>query len=60
MSIQMNKKILVSEVMLEVEKCPIVSENVILKQALEEMGALKLGMSCIVDFEGKLLGIILN
>jgi len=58
MSIQMNKKILVSEVMLEVEKCPIVSENVILKQALEEMGALKLGMSCIVDFEGKLLGII--
>jgi CBS domain-containing protein len=58
MSIQMNKKILVSEVMLSVEKCPVVSENVILKEALEKMVALKLGMSCIVDSEGKLLGIL--
>ena len=58
MSIQMNKKILVSEVMLSADKCPVVYENVILKEALEQMGKLKLGMSCIVDFEGKLLGIL--
>ena len=31
MSTQMNKKKLVSEVMLSVEMCPVVSENVILK-----------------------------
>jgi CBS domain-containing protein len=58
MSTLMNKKKLVSEVMLSVEKCPVVSESVILKVALEKMGALKLGISCIVDFEGKLLGIL--
>ena len=54
----MNKKILVSEVMLSADKCPVVYENVILKEALEQMGKLKLGMSCIIDFEGKLLGIL--
>jgi CBS domain-containing protein len=58
MSTQMNKNILVSEVMLSVEFCPVVSENVILKEALEQMGKLKLGISCIVDIEGKLLGIL--
>ena len=57
-NIDMNKKILVSEVMLSVEMCPIISENVILKEALEQMGALKLGVSCIVDSDGKLMGII--
>ena len=58
MSIQMNKEILVSEVMLSAEKCPVVFENVILKEALEKMGTFKLGISCITDFEGKLLGIL--
>ena len=58
MSTQMNKKKLVSEVMLSVEMCPVVSENVILKEALEQMGLLKLGISCIVDPDGKLMGII--
>lgn len=58
MSTQMNKNILVSDVMLSVEFCPVVSENVILKEALEQMSKLKLGISCIVDFEGKLLGIL--
>ena len=58
MSTQMNKKKLVSEVMLSVEMCPVVFENVILKEALEQMGLLKLGVSCIVDTDGKLMGII--
>ena len=58
MSTQMNKKILVREVMLSVEMCPVVSENVILKEALEQMGVFKLGISCIVDLNGKLLGIL--
>ena len=58
MSTQMNKKILVREVMLSVEMCPVVSENVILKEALEQMGVFKLGISCIVDLDGKLLGIL--
>lgn len=58
MSTQMNKEILVSEVMLSAEKCPVVYENIILKEALEKMGIFKLGMSCITDFDGKLLGIL--
>jgi len=58
MSILMNNNFLVSEVMMTLEKCPVVSENEILKEALEKMGSFNLGISCIVDFEGKLLGIL--
>ena len=55
---QMNKSILVSEVMIAHKKCPVISENVILKEALEKMSEYKLGIACIVDSSFKLLGII--
>jgi len=58
MSIQMNKRTLVNEVMLSVEMCPVISEKIILKEALEKMGAFKLGISCIVSSNGKLIGIL--
>ena len=58
MFIQMNNNILVNEVMLPVEDCPVVSENTILKEALEQMGQFKLGMCCIIDSSSKLMGIL--
>lgn len=58
MSIQTNKKILVSEVMVPVENCAAIPENTILKEAFEQMGLFKLGISCIINFDGELMGII--
>jgi CBS domain-containing protein len=58
MSIPKNKTMLISEVMMPLDKIPVIEETVILKEALEEMGRLSLGIACIVDPANKLLGII--
>lgn len=58
MSIKNNNTIKVSEVMLPVDRIPSIQENVILKEALEEMGRSRLGIVCIVNLEQKLLGIL--
>lgn len=58
MSIQMNNMILVSEVMLPINQTPLIDKSVILKEALEEMGRVRLGIACIIDSEKKLLGIL--
>lgn len=58
MSTQKNNTMLVSEVMLSIKQCPVIGETVILKEALEEMGKSRLGISCIVDESNKLLGIL--
>lgn len=58
MSIQKTDSILVREVMLPVEKFPVVRENTILKESLEIMGKFRLGIACVVDNSGRLLGIL--
>lgn len=58
MSIQRNNTMLVSEVMMPLDRISVVGETVILKEALEEMGRSHLGIACIVDSENKLLGIL--
>ena len=58
MSIQKDKEMLVSEVMIGLERAPVVHESIILKEALEEMGRSRLGIVCIVGTGGKLLGIL--
>lgn len=57
MSIQKNN-MLVSDVMIALNKVPVVQENEILKSALEEMGRTRLGIVCVVNLENKLLGIL--
>ncbi len=57
MSIQ-NKLILVNDVMMPLERFPVIAETVIFKEALEEMGRINLGIACIVDAQSKLLGIL--
>ncbi len=58
MSTQNNKAILVSDVMMGFDRMPTIRENVILKEALEGMGRTRLGISCIVNSDNKLLGIL--
>ena len=58
MSIPKNKPMLVSDVMLGLDRVPVIKEAVILKEALEEMGRTRLGIVCIVNAESKLLGIL--
>ena len=49
---------LVSEVMMGLDRVPVINEAVILKEALEEMGRTRLGIVCIVNGDNKLLGIL--
>ena len=58
MSTQKNKSMLVSDVMMSLDQVPAIKENVILKEALEEMGRTRLGIACIVNGDNKLLGIL--
>jgi len=58
MSTQNNKKMHVSDVMLGVDRVPVVKEKTILKEALEEMGRTRLGIVCVVNDNNQLLGIL--
>ena len=55
---QKNKTVLVSDVMMGLDRVPVINEFVILKEALEEMGRTRLGIVCIANDENKLLGIM--
>lgn len=58
MSTQKNNAMQVSEVMMPLNRIPVIGETVIMKEALEEMGRSGLGIACIVDVDTKLLGIL--
>lgn len=58
MSTQKNEAMLVSDVMMPLDRIPVVGEKVILKEALDEMGRSRIGIACIVGDENKLLGIL--
>lgn len=58
MSTRNNEAMLVSEVMMSLDRVPVIKEVVILKEALEEMGRTRLGIVCIVNGENRLLGIL--
>ncbi len=50
--------LLVSDVMMSLDRVPVIGETVIFKEALEEMGRKRLGIACIVNAQNKLLGIL--
>jgi DeoR family transcriptional regulator, catabolite repression regulator len=58
MSTQNNKTMLVRDVMLGLDRIPVVKEKTIFKEALEEMGRTRLGIVCIVNDNNQLLGIL--
>jgi arabinose-5-phosphate isomerase len=49
---------LVGDVMLSLERFPVVRERTLLKEALDEMNRQRLGIACIVGEGCKLLGIL--
>lgn len=49
---------LVKDVMMALDSFPVILENVIFKEALEEMNSKKLGIACIVNQDYSLKGII--
>ncbi len=51
-------KFKIAELMLNLEDFPVIYENTILKEALDEMDKFHLGVACIINLKGQLLGII--
>lgn len=49
---------LVKDVMMNLDSFPVILENVIFKEALEEMSDKKLGIACVVNHDNCLRGII--
>ena len=45
----MSNKMLVKDLMISIDKVPIVDESAILKEALEGMCDLKIGICCIIE-----------
>jgi CBS domain-containing protein len=58
MSTQKNSTIKVREVMLPMGRFTVIGEDVILKEALENMSLSRLGIACVVDSQSKLIGIL--
>lgn len=48
----------VSDVMLSLDRFPVIARRTLLKEALEEMSRMRLGIACIVGGDGELLGIL--
>jgi arabinose-5-phosphate isomerase len=51
-------KFKIAELMMDLEDFPVIYENTILKEALDEMDKFHLGVACIINLKGQLLGII--
>lgn len=54
----MTEKFFVKDVMIGLDKIPIVLPDTFFKKVLEEMSAHGLGIACVIDRSKKLLGII--
>jgi CBS domain-containing protein len=54
----LKSKLLVSDVMMSLDRVPVIGDKIIFKEAIEEMGRKRLGIACIVGPERKLLGIL--
>lgn len=52
------KKILVKEIMLNLNQFPIVDQDELFRESIEEMNKFGLGIACIVDSNNKLKGIL--
>ena len=58
MSNNLNKNIIVQDVMIPLGNFPVVKKDTILKEAIETMGSSNLGIISVVDNNDTLLGII--
>jgi len=51
-------EMLVGDVMLSPDRFPVVGQRTLLKEALEEMSRMRIGIACIVGQDQQLLGIL--
>lgn len=58
MSTQRSDPLLISNVMLPLDRFPVVGRRALFKEALEQMSRHGIGIACIASDEGKLLGIL--
>jgi len=58
MSTEINRNKPVEEVMIPLDKFPVLPESILFKEALEAMSRFNLGIACITNAEGKLLGLV--
>lgn len=58
MSTQPAEAMKVRDVMMSLEKIPVVRERTLFKEALESMGRFRLGIACIISDDKKLKGIV--
>ena len=54
----MNKDLLVNDVMIRLGKFPVVNENELFRETIEEINKFGLGIACIKDFNDKLIGVL--
>ena len=54
----LKSNMLVCDVMISLDRVPVIGESVIFKEALEEMGRKRLGIACIVSEQKQLKGIL--
>ena len=52
-----NNNVTITSVMMPIGEFPVVTEQTILKEALEEMDNFHLGVACVVNNKSNLLGI---
>lgn len=58
MSTEINRNKPVQDIMIPLEKFPVLPESILFKEALEAMSRFNLGIACITNTEGKLLGLV--
>lgn len=58
MSTEINRNKPVKDVMIPLDKFPVLPESILFKEALEAMSRFNLGIACITNTEGKLLGLV--
>jgi len=54
----MNKEFLVEDVMIKLNNFPVVHENELLRETIEEINKFGLGIACIKDSKEKLIGVL--
>ncbi len=58
MSTEINRNKPVQDVMIPLDKFPVLPESILFKEALEAMSRFNLGIACITNADGKLLGLV--
>ena len=54
----LNKAKQLNDFIIKLDKIPLVSSDTIIKDVIDKMGISKLGIACLIDDKGELLGVV--